>query len=259
MAGREIFRNRKQLRAFNNTCDYPLDIENPFNGYKTTEVNITSEAFPASHEDLVTRTVDTKVAGKTPSGRGYDRYTVTIGSAPLGPETTMPQTPSGATMFYRKNKAAMEANTAAWGYTKCALLFFVSLLITWVSRVCMLCVVIVGRSWDNQADVGNQVPSSINRVYSLAHPDLISVPFTYASGVVLPLMGFWNSVIYITTSWTPCKMLFKSIFSDVSRQKSALPTGRSRSIVEQRSGTGTKRSNESVSESVKGLASSSAG
>ena len=52
-----------------------------------------------------------------------------------------------------------------------------------------------------------QVPSSVNRVYSLIHPDLISVPFTYASGVVLPLMGFWNSVIYITTSWTAVCLL----------------------------------------------------
>lgn len=48
----------------------------------------------------------------------------------------------------------------------------------------------------------------MNRVYSLIHPDLVSIPFTYASAVVLPLMGFWNSVIYITTSWGACKNLF---------------------------------------------------
>ena len=34
---------------------------------------------------------------------------------------------------YRRNRAALEANRAAWAYTKVALLFFVSLLITWVS------------------------------------------------------------------------------------------------------------------------------
>ena len=54
----------------------------------------------------------------------------------------------------------------------------------------------------------SQVPSSINRVYSLIHPSLVSLPFTYASGVVLPLMGFWNSVIYITTSWAAVRLLF---------------------------------------------------
>lgn len=233
MAGREIFLNRKQLRAFNQRRGYPMEIESPFDSYKTMEVNITSEVAPTAHKDVVPTTVNTDVPSRTPSGRGYDRYTVTIGSAPLSPRIIMPPTPSGEALTYRKNKAAMEANTAAWGYTKCAVLFFVSLLITWV-------------------------PSSINRVYSLSHPDLVSVPFTYASGVVLPLMGFWNSVIYITTSWTPCKMLFSGIFSDCSHQQRTALRGRSRKIVEQRSGMGTKRPDESISDSVKGLACSDA-
>lgn len=55
-----------------------------------------------------------------------------------------------------------------------------------------------------------QVHSSVNRAYSLVHPDLVSVPFTYASGIVLPLMGFWNSVIYITTSWPAVRGLFST-------------------------------------------------
>ena len=54
----------------------------------------------------------------------------------------------------------------------------------------------------------SQVPSSINRVYSLIHPSLVSLPFTYASGIVLPLMGFWNAVIYVTTSWAAVRLLF---------------------------------------------------
>jgi hypothetical protein len=97
---------------------------------------------------------------------------------------------------------ANDANAAAFGYTKVALLFFVSLLVTWVSS-------------PNQplrhiqfTNDQPQVPSSINRAYSLVHPDLVSLPFTYASGIVLPLMGFWNSVIYITTSWPAVRALF---------------------------------------------------
>ena len=35
---------------------------------------------------------------------------------------------------YSRNPAN-DANAAAWGYTKVALLFFVSLLVTWVSRI----------------------------------------------------------------------------------------------------------------------------
>ena len=120
----------------------------------------------------------------------------------------------------------MEANTAAWGYTKCAILFFVSLLVTWV-------------------------PSSINRIYSLAHPDLISVPFTYASAVVLPLMGFWNFVIYVTTSWAACKLLFNSII----RSGTAATTKLSRTTNSKPVASRRKSRTDSFSDSLRGLAS----
>lgn len=148
LAGREIYRNREQLRAFNRTSGYPMGIGNPFDSYKTTEVNITTEIIPTTGRGLVSTTANENVPSRTPSSRGYDPYTVTIGCAPPSSRTSMPLTPIGETLTYRKNKAAMEANTAAWGYTKCAVLFFVSLLITWVSHYfsyVMLCA-IVGRS-----------------------------------------------------------------------------------------------------------------
>ena len=56
-----------------------------------------------------------------------------------------------------------------------------------------------------------QVPSSLNRVYSLVHPDRTNVTISYLAGLVLSLMGFWNSVIYIFTSRAACKELFFSI------------------------------------------------
>ena len=68
------------------------------------------------------------------------------------------------------------ANRAAINYCRTAALFFVALCITWV-------------------------PSSINRVYTLVHPDALVFSLNYASGFVLPLQGFWNAVIYIATSW----------------------------------------------------------
>ena len=58
-----------------------------------------------------------------------------------------------------------------------------------------------------------QVPSSVNRVYGLAHPNAISVSNEYAAGLVLSLMGFWNSVIYFTTSRGACKTLILRIFA----------------------------------------------
>lgn len=78
---------------------------------------------------------------------------------------------------------ARAANAAAWSYTKVAGLFFIAMMVTWV-------------------------PSSANRVYSLAHPNEISIGLQYASALVLPLQGFWNAVIYIMTSLPAVKSLY---------------------------------------------------
>lgn len=76
-----------------------------------------------------------------------------------------------------------QANRAALNYCKCAVLFFIALLVTWV-------------------------PSTINRVYTLVHPDSVIFGLDFASGLVLPLQGFWNAVVYIATSFPACKALF---------------------------------------------------
>jgi hypothetical protein len=80
----------------------------------------------------------------------------------------------------RKWSSAM--TKAEWSYYKCAMLFFIALLVTWV-------------------------PSSVNRVYSLVFPDNVSFGLSFASGLVLPLQGFWNTVIYVATSLPACKVL----------------------------------------------------
>lgn len=242
-AGRSIFIKRRQLRAFS----YParpqiIAVENPFTSFKTTEIFVTSELADIPHHEYSNMFDAVDDQGKpTSKDPRLGQYTVTINSAPLSPTKTRhfsrPRTPTSPSsnnvqlqLQQRKNRAALEANTAAWGYTKCAFLFFVSLLVTWV-------------------------PSSINRVYSLVHPDLISVPFTYASAVVLPLMGFWNFVIYVTTSWAACKILADSIFG--RRMAGAAAAKRlSRSAVEPKQVITLKKSrSESLSDSMRGLAS----
>ena len=149
LAGREIYRNREQLRVFNRKGGHPVEIGNPFDSYKTTEVNITTETMPTTGRGLVSTTANENVPSRTPSGLGYDPYTVTIGCPPPSSRTRTPQTPGGETLTYRRHKAAMEANTAAWGYTKCAVLFFLSLLITWVSHYFSYIIpcATVGRPW----------------------------------------------------------------------------------------------------------------
>ncbi|KAM0454347.1 hypothetical protein ACHAPV_008426 [Trichoderma viride] len=80
-----------------------------------------------------------------------------------------------------------ERDNAAWSYTKCALLFFTAMLITWI-------------------------PSSANRLYSLTHDKSTSVPLEFMSVLVLPLQGFWNCLVYVTISWTACKNLFHDMW-----------------------------------------------
>ncbi|KAG7289465.1 hypothetical protein NEMBOFW57_005836 [Staphylotrichum longicolle] len=85
-----------------------------------------------------------------------------------------------------RRRAAYEANNATWSYTKCALLFFTAMLVTWI-------------------------PSSANRVYSFIHSGQASLPLEYMSSFVLPLQGFWNAIIYFVTSWGACRMLWDDV------------------------------------------------
>ncbi|KAL2043165.1 hypothetical protein N7G274_004225 [Stereocaulon virgatum] len=177
LAGRFIFQKRHQLRAFN----APVD-DLPFPSYDPSTIKVTKE-FASLPSSMPTIASDA-YAPKDKTGRFSDMtsksYTVNVSSRPA-----LPHKMSNGGI--RRNRATMEANRAAYNYTKIASLFFVSLLVTWV-------------------------PSSINRVYSLIHPESVSVEYAYAAGIVLSLMGFWNSVIYISTSHHACKVLFDSLF-----------------------------------------------
>lgn len=220
MAGREIFAKRHQLRLFAHASNDPVDFNNymsdPSEYQVTNEYQVTSEyaAFPMSTAD------GGCVPSAGPKSSASDvssnprTYSVNITSA-------RPSPASISNLAQRKNKATMEANRAAFGYAKVASLFFVSLLVTWV-------------------------PSSINRVYSLIHPDTISVQYTYAAGIVLSLMGFWNAVIYIATSHRACGALIVSIFNHDGR---ALAT---RDVAEL--GSARSRVREGHGDSVEGLA-----
>ncbi|EPS43955.1 hypothetical protein H072_2194 [Dactylellina haptotyla CBS 200.50] len=84
------------------------------------------------------------------------------------------------------NKKTMKANAAAWAYTRCAFLFFVGLLITWL-------------------------PSSLNRVYGFVHPEDQQYGLYVTAALVLPAQGLWNFIIYLTTSWKACKLMWRDI------------------------------------------------
>lgn len=115
-------------------------------------------------------------------------------SHPQGQQQSSTSSGNHSKVFSRR-KATYDANNAAWSYTKCALLFFTAMLVTWI-------------------------PSSANRVYSVVKNGEISLPLEYMSAFVLPLQGFWNAIIYMTTSWKACKMLWEDVTSTFKKGSS---------------------------------------
>ncbi|MCJ1295562.1 hypothetical protein MMC34_007125 [Xylographa carneopallida] len=190
-AGIEIFEKRRQLRTFKHPVSEVTVIANPFTSYVTTEVEITSEANPNTTR-LSPQPYNLE---EDVPGYGFSAYVVKVERGQERPES-----PLVRSIHSRQQNVAMDANTAAWGYLKCAMLFFVSLLITWV-------------------------PSSANRVHSLIYPNEVTFSFNYAGALVLPLMGYWNAVIYTTTSWTAVKSLFADIHSKLAERDYNGPSG----------------------------------
>ncbi|MCJ1434383.1 hypothetical protein MMC27_003751 [Xylographa pallens] len=184
-AGIAIFEKRRQLRAFKHPVSEVTIIANPFTSYVTTEVEITSEANPNTTR-LSPQPYNLE---EDVPGYGFSAYVVKVERGQRRPESPLVQG-----IHSRQQNLAMDANTAAWGYLKCAMLFFLSLLITWV-------------------------PSSANRVHSLIYPNEVTFSYNYAGGLVLPLMGFWNAVIYTTTSWEAVKSLFANVRSRLAERE----------------------------------------
>ncbi|KAK3685641.1 hypothetical protein B0T22DRAFT_224914 [Podospora appendiculata] len=213
-AGREIYKKHKQLREFSYSLHEPEPLpsmDDPFSSSKTTEVFVTTEILDKKHGiDLapLSRVPRRGSEPSTPARPPNAAYSVTISSnrrtveresinndvvlpiqsnVPAEPQTRTPQRIAAAANPLRR-RAAYEANNATWSYTKCALLFFTALLVTWI-------------------------PSSANRVYSVVHTNDTSLPLEYMSAFVLPLQGFWNAIIYCVTSWKACKMLVDDLLS----------------------------------------------
>lgn len=174
---------------------------------KTTEVTVTSEAIdgPSSIrlQNISGRQSLTRAANPRNNDAFNGAYSVHISSGPGYPDErhhddvdlpiqgrTLPTTPNSATVSIPQPRRAPnprrrnhDLNNAAWSYTKCSILFFTALLITWL-------------------------PSSANRVYSVVHTKDTCAPLELMSAFVLPLQGFWNAAIYAVTSWSACKSLW---------------------------------------------------
>jgi hypothetical protein len=171
--GIEIFQKRSQLRAMSGGGDGPSTSntghpEPAFTGIRTTEVEVTTTDPPLKTPALTYARAEKPAAGK-------DQYTITISA-----RDRVPPTPRG-NMFPRRPSSM---DKIKWAYTKCAMLFAISILITWV-------------------------PASVNRVYGLRYPKNSSFALNVGSAIVLPLQGFWNTIIYFTTSLSICRSVIE--------------------------------------------------
>lgn len=182
MAFAKVWRNRDELSGLFNPFN-----ENPFEGIITTEIDVTSYARRPSEPGPISPDEATPISIASPMREyEFDPYSVNVEVGRPRPDRKT----SAAEMFkvrsLTRNHALRESNPDAWLYARVAFLFFCSLLICWV-------------------------PSSINRLYSIANPNRLVFWLNYIETLVLPLQGFFNAVIYIITSQTACRNLWRSM------------------------------------------------
>lgn len=206
--GIEIFQKRSDLRnaidstpktGNYNTTVSPTSPVLPnipipaFSGLRTTEVEVTSDRkhslipSPTSATSKSTY-AHSKLEGARGMGQQKEAYTITISASHLPsslPSLSWPTTPSFPptspsypTTTHPPKRQGIDK--IKYAYTRTALLFAISILITWV-------------------------PASVNRVYGLRYPEDPSYALNIASAVVLPLQGFWNSILFFGSSATVLK------------------------------------------------------
>ena len=129
MAARTVWRKRKELPGFLN----PLN-EDPFRNMVTTEINIVSQ--PREHFSPISTRAEDDIAILQPTSRGgeYNPYSVDV---EVGPQESQrrPSMPSELMRLrsLTRTAAVNEMNAEAWLYARTSFLFFLALLITWVS------------------------------------------------------------------------------------------------------------------------------
>ncbi|POR35729.1 G-protein coupled receptor 1 [Tolypocladium paradoxum] len=195
-AGRTIYEKRKQLHGFHSSDPDPLSINGEAVAtIKRTDIIVVTEAAGnagAIHLGPMGRhssagdnsqgaagAYSVHISAENYNSSSADEAVLPIQGRTVQQTSTVQVAPHRPSARRRNH----ELNNAAWSYTKCAMLFFTAILITWI-------------------------PSSANRVYSVVNDNDNFIPLEFMSAFVLPLQGFWNAVIYAVMSWGACKTFF---------------------------------------------------
>jgi hypothetical protein len=202
-AGGDIYANRKRLLRISNehSASHISTVDNPFQASKTTEISFVSESvdkhtaggnlemgLPDSRPSPITKSpYSVTVSGPDPMLRlDVENGLANSDNMEMSPTVHFPGRDTQRSNQPPTRRAVTQTDSANWAYAKVAALFFVALMVTWI-------------------------PSSANRVYSYVHPNEISLGLELASAFVLPLQGFWNAIIYATTSLPACRTFYNEI------------------------------------------------
>lgn len=142
-AGKAIYQKRRQLRDFDGSVDSNFEIGNPFEPSsftKVTEIQVTTESAIAATRipNLARDSIGSRLQRPFKTVP-YSPYSVSVEAGGAfeklsGPTTTLKSIKNELLDSAPQRHAMVaEANSAAWVYTKYALLFFIALLVTWVS------------------------------------------------------------------------------------------------------------------------------
>ncbi|EXJ54668.1 hypothetical protein A1O7_10009 [Cladophialophora yegresii CBS 114405] len=190
-----VFRWRKQLLSTGRSeskpevpsygyamKQFPTSPISPSDSQKTDEVTISGQVLhsPTPKQQHLNSPSNEYYGDASPTHAHHERFQ----------SVQEPEYPERDTQAVIDSAQAqmVDANKATLSYCKTAMLFFLALLCTWV-------------------------PSTINRVYTLVRPNDSIFGLDFASGLVLPLQGFWNTVIYIVTSLPACRALWADIIA----------------------------------------------
>ncbi|KAJ6437233.1 G-protein coupled receptor [Purpureocillium lavendulum] len=202
-AGRTIYMTRRQVREFDSDIDLlpekePATTHTESLSRQPTIGSAKLRPRPPPNDSLDTVDEDSgPVDDASPSCPG-DESVATPDSTSHAPVTdesvhvAMAWEPQYRTPRQTARRRSYEFKSAAYSYTKYSLLYFFGILLIWT-------------------------PSSANRLYSLSHKNEIQPVLAFMSAFVLPLQGFWNSVIYTVVSWPACLDLYDKLKTQMHR------------------------------------------
>ncbi|KAF2735095.1 hypothetical protein EJ04DRAFT_492119 [Polyplosphaeria fusca] len=200
-AGRKIFQKRSILRSFSRNAAQEAQ---PSRTSFSSTIGLSNPVLtppPQSSSSRFSRVnwagANLTIPGATNSQDENARtYQVSVTAAPsvsdieIGRSRPVSYGRAPAT----PRRLARDGNTAAWGYFKVAFLMFAALFIVWV-------------------------PSTINRLQQFAQKGQPIFGLNLASALVLPLQGFWNAMVYISTTWPEIKRAHAEVRSWFSRHE----------------------------------------